>query len=460
MAAFQLTLPRVVWWKPMKISERREAPLLFLGDIVFFSIALYATLVVRYSQLPDMHYLSIHFVPFSFLFLASTLVFFIAGLYEKHTLVVKESLSATILYAQTANIILAAAFFFLAPFFEIQPKGFLFIYLLLSVAFISLWRMYLLTLLSLRRPEPAVLIGEGEEAENMHEEINGNTRYSIRFSRFYHIGQEPPLTKDVLRSLISSSGAAIVVIPFSIFKDPGLAQARTEAMRGGVQFIDQADVYEELFDRVSLASVDERMLQFSESFFYSALKRVTDVVLSVLALVLLSPVFLVVGLLLKAGEGRNALIFQERVGKNNRLIKIIKFRTMLFDDAGDPERQKNNRVTVFGAFLRKTQIDEMPQFWNVLMGELSLIGPRPEIPSLVAEYERQIPYYSARHQLSPGISGWAQIKHASPPKWKLDIEATRNKLSYDLYYLKKRSVILDSVIILRTVQILLSRAGK
>jgi lipopolysaccharide/colanic/teichoic acid biosynthesis glycosyltransferase len=158
--------------------------------------------------------------------------------------------------------------------------------------------------------------------------------------------------------------------------------------------------------------------------------------------------------------GRSAFIFQERVGKNNTLIKIIKFRTMLFDDAGDPERQKKNRVTVLGAFLRKTQIDEMPQFWNVLMGELSLIGPRPEIPSLVAEYEKQIPYYAARHLLQPGISGWAQIRHASPPKWKLDVEATRNKLAYDLYYLKKRTVILDSIIILRTIHILLSRAGK
>ena len=460
MASFQGVLPRVLWTPQMKISQRREAPLLFLGDIFFLSGALFVSMIVRYSEFPGPYLLSIHYIPFSFLFLASTLVFFIAGLYEKHTLVMKESLPATIFYAQVANVILAAAFFFFVPFFDIQPKGFLFIYLLLSVGLVSFWRMYLFPLISLRTPEPALLIGSGQEAIDIYEEVNGNTRYSVRFARFYDVSVEAPLTAETLKALLASSNASMVAIPFSVFKDAEFAAVRVEAMKKEIRFIDQADIYEELFDRVSFSSVDEHVLRVRESFFYSSVKRIIDVTLSTFALIVLSPLLAAVALILKTGEGRNAFIFQERVGKNNALIKIIKFRTMLFDDAGNPERQKENRVTKLGAFLRKTQIDEMPQFWNVLVGELSLIGPRPEIPALVAEYEKQIPYYAARHMLSPGISGWAQIKHASPPKWKLDVEATRNKLSYDLYYLKKRSVILDSIIILRTVQILLSRAGK
>lgn len=460
MASFQGVLPRVLWESSMKISQRREAPLLFLGDIFFLSAALFVSMIVRYSEFPGPYLLSIHFIPFSFLFIASTLVFFIAGLYEKHTLVMKESLPATIFYAQVANVVLAAAFFFFVPFFDIQPKGFLFIYLLLSVGLVSFWRMYLFPLISLRTAEPALLVGSGQEALDIYEEVNGNTRYSIRFARFYDVAIESPLSAETLKQLLASSKAEMVVVPFSVFKDTSFAAVRVQAMKEGVRFIDQADIYEELFDRVSFSSVDEQVLRVKESFLYSSIKRIIDITLSSFALVALMPLLGVVALMLKTGEGRNAFIFQERVGKNNRLIKIIKFRTMLFDDAGDPERQKQNRVTKLGAFLRKTQIDEMPQFWNVLVGELSLIGPRPEIPALVAEYEKQIPYYSARHMLSPGISGWAQIKHASPPKWKLDVEATRNKLSYDLYYLKKRSIILDSIIILRTVQILLSRAGK
>jgi lipopolysaccharide/colanic/teichoic acid biosynthesis glycosyltransferase len=138
----------------------------------------------------------------------------------------------------------------------------------------------------------------------------------------------------------------------------------------------------------------------------------------------------------------------------------VKFRTMLFDDGEDPEKKKLNRITAFGAFLRKTQFDEVPQFWNILKGDISLIGPRPEIPRFVEAYRKDIPFYEMRHLIQPGLSGWAQIKHASPPKFKLDVEATRNKLSYDLYYLKYRSFFLDLEIILRTIKILLARASQ
>jgi lipopolysaccharide/colanic/teichoic acid biosynthesis glycosyltransferase len=133
---------------------------------------------------------------------------------------------------------------------------------------------------------------------------------------------------------------------------------------------------------------------------------------------------------------------------------------MLFDDGEDAEKKKLNRITRFGALLRKTQLDEVPQFWNVLTGDLSLIGPRPEIPHFVETYEREIPYYGARHLIQPGISGWAQVRHASPPKFRLDVPATENKLSYDLYYFKHRSLLLDTLIILQTIKILVARASK
>jgi exopolysaccharide biosynthesis polyprenyl glycosylphosphotransferase len=452
----------VLYGEEMSISRRREALILFLGDVFSLSVGLVATLLVRYSEIPDARMLAIHFVPFSFLFLASTVVFFIAGLYEKHTLVMKAGLPATVFYAQLANIVLGAAFFFFVPFFEIQPKGFLFIYLLLSTACLSLWRMYVFPLVSMRRAQPALLVGTGAECAEILEEVNGNTRYAIRFAHFMEV-PGPALTGAAIAEKIIEHKATAVVMPAWYLKNPDFMAEWNVLQRSGVQFIDAARLYEELFDRVALHLIDERVFflesPFAETAVYAALKRITDIALSAIALVVLSPLLLIVALILKISEGRNAVIFQTRVGKNNAIIKIIKFRTMLFDDGGDPEKQKKNRVTRFGAFLRKTRLDELPQFWNILAGDLSLIGPRPEIPSLVAEYEKQIPFYAARHMIQPGMSGWAQIKHASPPKWKLDVEATRNKLSYDLYYLKNRSVALDSMISLRTIQILLSRAG-
>jgi lipopolysaccharide/colanic/teichoic acid biosynthesis glycosyltransferase len=119
-----------------------------------------------------------------------------------------------------------------------------------------------------------------------------------------------------------------------------------------------------------------------------------------------------------------------------------------------------NKVTKIGNFLRKTRIDELPQLWNVLKGGYSLIGPRPEFPKAVYKYANKIPYYNARHLITPGLSGWAQLNHHKHPHHGVDVEETRNKLSYDLYYLKNRSFWLDFEIGLKTIKTLLSAVGK
>ncbi len=123
---------------------------------------------------------------------------------------------------------------------------------------------------------------------------------------------------------------------------------------------------------------------------------------------------------------------------------------------GQHNESRQMRVTRVGKIIRKTRIDELPQLWNVVKGDLSLIGPRPEMPKMVEVYEKEIPFYAARHTIRPGLSGWAQIHHEVPPH---SIEGTKEKLSYDLYYLKHRSIFLDMLIALRTVQTLLSAVG-
>jgi lipopolysaccharide/colanic/teichoic acid biosynthesis glycosyltransferase len=132
---------------------------------------------------------------------------------------------------------------------------------------------------------------------------------------------------------------------------------------------------------------------------------------------------------------------------------------MLFNDHGDPEMQKKNKVTNIGKFLRRSRIDELPQLYNIFIGELSFIGPRPELPSIAAVYKREIPYYEIRHVTTPGLSGWAQIRDYDAPRGAADVERTRRKLSYDLYYLKNRSLGLDIVIALKTIRALLSFSG-
>lgn len=151
---------------------------------------------------------------------------------------------------------------------------------------------------------------------------------------------------------------------------------------------------------------------------------------------------------------------QERVGQNNQPIKMFKFRTMTTaNDGGKWGAGNENKVTRVGAFLRKSRIDELPQLWNILFGSISLIGPRPEFAQAVKQYEHDIPYYGVRHLLKPGLSGWAQIYHDEHPHHGVAIEQTKDKLSYDLFYLKNRSLILDIVIALKTIKKLILRVG-
>ncbi|HEY0220730.1 MAG TPA: sugar transferase, partial [Candidatus Paceibacterota bacterium] len=230
-----------------------------------------------------------------------------------------------------------------------------------------------------------------------------------------------------------------------------------------VSFIDSHRIYEDIFDRIPLSLVTYSWflenISVSPKFTYDFLKRVMDVfisfVLGIVSLVLYPFVFLAI----KLDDGGKIFITQERVGQSNRLIKMIKFRTMSLDDSGEGEAERHQKVTKVGKFLRSTRIDELPQLWNVFTGDISLIGPRPELPTLVSLYEKEISFYNVRHLIKPGLSGWAQLYQKTPPKFSTSVDLTKTKLSYDLFYIKNRSFWLDIKIGLKTINTLLSRSG-
>lgn len=157
---------------------------------------------------------------------------------------------------------------------------------------------------------------------------------------------------------------------------------------------------------------------------------------------------------------RGSLFYkQERVGAKGELFKIIKFRSMVTkaEQNGAQWAVKNDaRITPFGKFLRKMRIDEIPQFWNILKGEMSMIGPRPERPEFVKELEQQIPLYAIRHVIKPGLTGWAQVMYP----YAATIEEQKKKLRYDLYYIKKRSLFLDFKIVIKTINTVLYFKGQ
>ncbi len=446
--------------------NRAETLALFFGDLLILYAALLLTLLIRYgaSAFDFKRMLLLHLVPFSILFVLWTLVFFIAGLYEKHTLFLQKQLPQLLSRALMVNVIVAVLFFYFIPAFEITPRINLFIYLFVSSFLLFFWRRYRLERLRSGDQQSAVIIGSGEEMNKIISEINHNPRYRIKFNFSIDVAASASVgSQDVIRR-IKDEHISLVVVDMHDSRVASLLPHLYDLLFCGVQFIDMYKLYENMFDRVPLSLIRyhwflEHISLVSPRHTYDFLKRTMDSIISLALTVLSLPLYPFVYMAVLLDDAGPLFVFQDRVGLGNKTIRTIKFRTMSRDDAGLPEFKQGNKMTRIGAFLRKTRIDELPQLWNVLQGEMSLIGPRPELPALVEVYEREVPHYNIRHLIKPGLSGWAQLYHKTPPKVDANSAQTEVKLSYDLYYLKNRSFWLDIKIALKTIKVLLSRSG-
>ena len=434
---------------------------IFAGDVVLLYLSLWVTLLLRYLEIPTQFNINLHLLPFSYLFVVWVLVFYIANLYEPHTVVFKSKIPATILNTQLVNSIIAVLFFYLIPDVGIAPKTNLFLYLFVSFIFISLWRIFGVQFLRLRRKERAVLIGSGHDTRKLYQTVNDNPLYPMNFITWVDLDKAAGIDfEDEVLSRIYSEEVSLIVIDIENEKVAPILPKLYNLIFSHVRFVDQYRVYEDIFDRIPLSLIGYSWFLENVSsrahFGYDLFKRLMDITLSGLLFVPYALIFPFVALIIKLDDGGALFYTPERVGEGNRPIRIYKFRTMNVMDDGKRLGDNQSKITRVGGFLRKSRIDELPQLWNVLCGDLSLIGPRPEFPGLAAEYHEQIPYYNMRHLIKPGLSGWAQVHHDKPPQ---TVEETKEKLSYDLYYLKNRSVALDVKIALKTIKTLLSRSG-
>ena len=449
----------------MKAVNRQEPRWLFLGDILVFIISLWLALTVRFGGFPNRADFISLLKPFSLLFIIWCLVFFIAGLYEKHTTVFKSRLPARVLETQIFNSFLAVVFFYLVPYFGVTPKVILFIYIVISLALIVAWRIYGEKIFGLKNREPAMILGQGGEMNLLIQEVNDNPRYGLQFVSTFDLDKVSSLDfQTAVMGKITALNISVVVVDLQNETLKKNLSRFYDLLFSRVRFVDINNLYEDIFDRVPLTSVGYdwflKNVSLSESVAYDTFKRFMDLVLS-LFLGLISLVFYpFIYWAIKLNDRGPVFIVQNRLGKNNQLIKIVKFRTMNFNDNESLENKKENRITAVGNFLRKSRLDELPQLWNVLIGDLSLIGPRPELPILAKVYEKEVPYYNVRHLIPPGLSGWAQLYHENHPHQGANTVETKNKLSYDLYYVKNRSLFLDLQIALKTLKALLSRTGK
>jgi sugar transferase (PEP-CTERM system associated) len=231
----------------------------------------------------------------------------------------------------------------------------------------------------------------------------------------------------------------------------------------GVSFDHLASVYEEYTGKIAVENLRPSWLIFSSGFqgarVLKAAKRLMDIGIAAVALVVTAPLMLLVALVVRATSHGKALYHQERVGRHGRIFTVHKFRSMQVDaeaSSGPVWASPNDaRVTSVGRFLRRTRLDELPQLWNVLVGEMSLVGPRPERPKFVEELTREIPFYGQRQVVRPGITGWAQVRYT----YGASKEDALEKLQYDLFYIKNLSIALDLFIILETIKTVVLRRG-
>lgn len=231
----------------------------------------------------------------------------------------------------------------------------------------------------------------------------------------------------------------------------------------GIRVMDLASHFEQTLGQIRLDSLYAGWLIFGDGFrqgtLRTVIKRLFDIVFASILIILAMPVMLATGILIVVENGFPLFYRQERVGLNGRLFNVIKFRSMRRDAEKDGKpiwaKAQDDRVTKVGKFIRKLRIDELPQLFSVLKGDMSLVGPRPERPFFVDQLTKEIPFYAVRHSVKPGVTGWAQVRY----HYGATVEDSAEKLQYDLYYVKNHSLFLDMVVLFETVGVVLTGKG-
>jgi sugar transferase (PEP-CTERM system associated) len=231
----------------------------------------------------------------------------------------------------------------------------------------------------------------------------------------------------------------------------------------GVRILDMSTHFERVLGQLRVDCIEPSLLVFGGGFNQSALrlgvKRLLDIGCAALLLLVSAPVMLVTALVIKLESPGPVLYRQERVGLNGRHFSVIKFRSMRTDAEKDGRPRwasaQDDRVTRVGRVIRRLRIDELPQIFNVLLGDMSIIGPRPERPFFVEQLARELPYYGLRHSIKPGVTGWAQVRYP----YGATVEDSLEKLQYDLYYVKNHNPLLDLLVLFETVVVVLTGKG-
>jgi sugar transferase (PEP-CTERM system associated) len=400
-----------------------------------------------------------------------------ADLYDLRTIRTRADLVTRLMRAIGATSLILGIAYWLFPLLVVQ-QGVFVVTAVLAVVMVMAWRSAFDLVTSRLAPrERLLLVGTSPSAIVLARELF-ERRQELGVDIVGFVDPDPtrvgaPVinpgvvgTIDDIPGLTSRMKVDRVVVSLSESRGKlPMDQLLNVRLQSGVLFDHLATVYEEYTGKIALENLRPSWLVFSTGFrktrVLTATKRAFDLVAAVCGLILSLPLTLMTALIVKLDSPRDPILYhQERVGLNGATFTIHKFRSMRSDaeagtgpvwSAGDSDP----RITRVGRFLRKTRLDEIPQLWNVLRGDMSLIGPRPERPSFVEKLTQQIPFYGQRHVVKPGVTGWAQVRYA----YGASVEDAIEKMQYDLYYVKHMSLTFDLLIALETIKTVVLRRG-
>lgn len=420
--------------------------LLFLGDLFFIFFASLLAVKVRYWKTFQWPFFWKLFFPFSLAYLFWLFNFYLFGLYEFSPINIVFFLK--LISLSIFNFFIAVALFYFFPFLGVSPKTLLFLNLVFLAFFLFLWRILFYFFFSAYFLKRTVILGKEKEAEELKEAITKNSYLGYKLV-------EVDWGNNFLEK-IKAEKIEIIIFGKEYEKEKDFLKNIFPALSLGVSFWDLASAYEEIKEKIPVfkISIDWFLenLKENEKKVYDKAKRFFDILFALLVLIFTLPFWPLIALLIKLEDGGPVFYLQERVGKNGKVFRLIKFRSMVPEaDKIGPKwaEEKDQRVTKIGKFLRKTHFDELPQMINILKGEMSAVGPRPQRVEFVREFEEKIPYYNFRHIIKPGFTGWGQVKFDTPDS----SEDFASQFQYDLYYIKNRSFLLDLRILIKTLSL-------
>lgn len=449
--------------------------LLLVGDVILLYLALWLSLSLRYPGNIDWAIFINHLRPFTVVYILWIAIFYANNLYNLTRLKDQLNIYFDVIRALIIGGVIAVIIFYLLPYSDLTPKRLLLMDAVIFGAFTIAWRVAFIRIFSKYLPTNNVaIIGVTIRSLELARQLLANPHKGYHLSALVEDGNQKITIPEDLSQIrvienpyellrhIKESNINTVVIA-SNNPNQSLLSKLAEYLPLQIKFYNLPDFYEEFTYKVPVAAlghawflnnineIDKRSFDF--------IKRFLDIIISGSLLLVLFPLIAIAAMLIIVESPGPVIYSQKRVGWKNKIFTAYKLRTMIKDaeKAGVQWSQKGDpRITRVGKILRKTRLDELPQLVNVLRGEMSFIGPRPERPEFVNELTTKIPFYQTRHLVKPGLTGWAQVNFP----YGASVKDAMEKLQYDLYYIKHRSLSLDLSIIIRTIVTVLGFKGQ